>query len=42
MVEKANFYVGMFGGRFNVGNMIEYEITDVLDDILGGYGFFDK
>lgn len=33
IVEKDNFYVGMYGGKFNVGNMIEYEITDKLDKI---------
>lgn len=42
MVEKVNFYIGMFGGRFNVGNMIEYEITDMFDNILRVYGFFDE
>lgn len=33
IVESDNFYVGMHGGKFNIGNMIEYEITDKLDKI---------
>ena len=28
IVEGARFHVGTYSGKFNVGNMIEYEITD--------------
>lgn len=33
IVESDNFYIGTYGGKFNVGNMIEYEITDKLKKI---------
>jgi hypothetical protein len=33
IVESDNFYVGMYGGKFNVRNMKKYDITDKFDKI---------
>lgn len=34
IVEKASFYVGMYGGKFNIENMKEYDITDKFKKMI--------
>jgi len=34
MIEIYQFRIGTYGGKFNVGNMIEYEITDEFKKVV--------
>jgi hypothetical protein len=34
IVEKDNFYIGIYGGEFNIENMEEYEITDRFRNVF--------
>ncbi len=34
IIEKTNFVVGMYGGKFNVESMSEYDITTKFKDVI--------